>query len=149
MKEKKPPVEAALKIIARKRVSKNELSAKMRSKGYSDEEIEYAKSYLTELHYLNDDELLSDYIKYLSEKKMYGPEKIVSFLKKKGFAARDIREKIYQLLSEDTLIKNASLLIGKKLKGKDLSDKENREKAIRTLSYNGYDWDLIERVINR
>jgi len=149
MKEKSSPVETALKILSRKRLSTRQLREKMTAKQFGAEEIEQAVSYLTESHYLNDDELLSDYITFLVEKKKYGPERIAAYLAKKGFEKQKIRERISQLFDEEDLIENAITLIGKKLRNTDPKDTKAREKTIRILSYNGYNWDLIERIINR
>ncbi len=149
MPVKKPPVESALRMISQKRLSKMELITKMKKKGYSEKEIESAILYLTESHYLNDKELLSDYIKYLVEKKRYGPARIIGYLKRKGYESNEIKSELESLYSEDIFIKNATDLISKKMKNASLSEQKVKNKAIRILSYNGYDWDIIERIIRQ
>lgn len=147
MPVKKPPLESALRMISQKRLSKMELITKLKKKGYSETEIENAILYLTESHYLNDKELLSDYIKYLVEKKRYGPDRIIDYLKRKGYESNEIKNELESLYSEDIFIKNATELIMKKMKNANLSEPKMKNKAIRILSYNGYDWDIIERII--
>ncbi len=156
MTDRKPIIEAALQIIARRRLSVKQLISKMVSKGYSKEEIEKCIEYLIESNYLNDDELLDDYLLTLIGKKKYGPERVVTFLSNKGFERSQIRERIEKLFTKDDIVQNGISLVVKKfgdsfqIDDKEIREnKEIREKVVRTLAYNGYDWDLIERIINR
>lgn len=147
MKGNKSATETALKLITRRRISSTELRTKMKAKGFKEEDIEKAISYLTELKYLNDEELLDDYIILMTEKKKYGPERVAASLVKKGYEKATVINRIHQLFTEDIIIKNAKLLLRKKLKDSDINDPKVKEKAIRILLYNGYNWELIERII--
>ncbi|MCX7944075.1 MAG: recombination regulator RecX [Deltaproteobacteria bacterium] len=148
MIKKESPIEAALRIISRQRISSNELKKKMRLKGYGPEDIDKAIMYLEESHYLDDNELLSDHIKYLAEKRLYGPERIVSSLIRKGFDEIEIRNRVYEIFDEEDFVNNAKILINKKFRDGELTNGRRREKVIRTLIYKGYNWELIERIIN-
>ncbi len=148
MKESSP-IESALKILSRKRVSSKEISKKLEKKGFSPEEIEKTLKYLNESHYINDEELLVDYLKLLIEKRFYGPEKVVAYLRNKGFSSQDIREKLSAQYSENQIVEYGKKFIDKKFNGFDENDKKIREKIIRSLIYKGFNWDLIERILNR
>ncbi|MGC8928604.1 MAG: regulatory protein RecX [Myxococcota bacterium] len=149
MPEKKSPIEAALKIISRRRLSSIEIEKKMKRAGYSEEEVHSAIEYLRNSNYLNDAELLSDYINYLIEKRLYGPERVIAYLRQKGFEPNLIRETMFRLYGDEQFIKSAERLISKKIKDSDLKEPEIKGKAIRILTYNGYNWEIIERVLNR
>jgi regulatory protein len=149
MQDKESPVEEALRIISRSRVSSFVLREKMKKKGYKESEIDSALTYLKESNYINDEELIEDWIKNLVEKRLYGPERIIAFLHKKGFDRDYILEEINRLYDEETFIEKARRVIEKKIKKGDLNDAKVREKAIRTLAYRGYNWDIIERVVNK
>jgi regulatory protein len=149
MKRGDSPIEMALKILSRKRASRKEIAQKLRKRGYTDEEIESAISYLEESHYIDDNELLSDYIKLLVEKKHYGPERVVAFLMKKGFESEKVRESLIHQYTENDFIQNAIEFINKKFKSINKDDEKTRQKIIRSLSYRGYNWDLIERVLSQ
>jgi len=149
MKRGDSPIETALKILSRKRASRKEIAQKLRKRGYTDEEIEGAISYLEESHYIDDNELLSDYIKLLVEKKRYGPERVVAFLMEKGFESEKVRESLIHQYTENDFIQNAIEFINKKFKSINKGDEKTRQKIIRFLSYRGYNWDLIERVLSQ
>lgn len=149
MPDKKSPIETALRILSRRRLSSNELKKKMEAKGFSEKEINDAIDYLHSSHYLNDSELLADYVNFLIEKKMYGPEKVIAYLKKKGFESTAIRELISNSFTDELLLHNARKIIAKKVKDIDTEDPKKKNKIIRLLTYNGYSWDIIERIINQ
>ena len=149
MNDRATPLETALKILSRKRASSREITTRLKKKGYTDDEIESALKYLEESHYIDDTELIVDYIRLLVEKKYYGPERVVSFLREKGFDTNLVRDTLERQYSEETYLQNARSLIEKKFKGLKLEDIKTRQKIIRSLSYKGYGWDLIERVLNR
>lgn len=146
MKENSP-IGDALKILARKRASSEEIKKRLTEKGFNREEIEKTIAYLNDSHYLNDEEMLIDYIKLLIEKRLYGPERVVTSLSRRGFAPERIREKISEIYTEETLIKLAHQFLKKKFATVDRSNKKLKEKLIRSLLYRGFNWDIIERIL--
>jgi regulatory protein len=149
MPNRKSPVETALKMLSKRRLSSYELKKKMKAKGFSEKEINDAINYLQSSHYLNDSELLADYVNLLIEKKMYGPEKVIAYLKQKGFESAAIEELISSSFSDEIFLNNARKIIAKKVKDIDTEDPKKKNKIIRLLTYNGYSWDIIERIINQ
>lgn len=148
MKENSP-IEDALKILARKRASSEEIRKRLTEKGFNREEIEKTITYLNDSRYLNDEEMLIDYIKLLMEKRLYGSERVVTLLSRRGFAPERIREKISEIYTEEVLVKMAHQFLKKKFAIVDRSDKRLKEKVIRSLLYRGFNWEIIERILNK
>jgi regulatory protein len=141
---------SALRILARRNHSVNELIFKLKQKKHKSEAVDRVIENLLELNYLNDERFANEYFEYSVRRKKIGPIKISYEMKKKGIS-REIMDKVVSGGDEDTFFKNASAVAEKKmnaLKIKNTETEKIRQKLFAHLQQKGYETDTIYRVLN-
>lgn len=140
----KPVRECALSLLEYADRTEQELRQKLQDRGYSQEEIDEAVSFLMEYGYVNDAAYAERYIRSRASCKS---RRILRMeLEKKGVA----REVIDQELEEDRIDEKAQIrrFLGKKgyQPGED-SDPAKKRKIMAALARRGYPYDAIRSVM--
>ena len=112
--------ESALRLLAKRDHSREELRRKLSAKGFSPEEIEEALQKLETRGVLDDGRYAQRLAFYLAQEKLFGPQRITQKLFQKGIPADLIQEAMAK--AEEGLATNARLgvVLGIKLKGRSL-----------------------------
>ena len=130
---------SAAATLARRSVSKAELSKKLRQKGFSEEDSEEAVEWFSERGFV-DDESYADAVSQYYTARGYGRMRVYEELKRRGIA-RDISERV---LSEIPEAKEEIIsLIEKRLRGEGC-DREKKAKTVAFLLRRGFGYDEIK-----
>ncbi len=141
---------SALRMLARRSHSENEIVIKLKQKKHNDEAIDRVVGKLIDLNYLDDEKFAGEFFEYAVKRKKIGPRKIAHELKRKGIS-REIIDKIDSNADEDIFLKNASSVAEKKMSAikKNTPDKEKiRHKLFAFLQQKGYETETIYKVLN-
>ena len=137
----------ALSYIKAKLRTKREVTAKLRSLGYSDTVINSVITKLTNQNYLNDDLYLKCYLTDQVNLTLKGPNKITNELVKLGFNIEDINEKL-SCYEKEIWQEKVDKIIAKKIKSNhNLSKAMLQNKLRQDLKNMGYAKDLIDNSI--
>lgn len=130
---------SAAQTLAKRSVSKFELSKKLRQKGFSEEDSEEAVEWFSE-HGFVDDESYADAISKYYTGRGYGKMRVREELKRRGIP-REISERVLSEISEakDEIM----ALIEKRLHGEEC-DREKKAKIIAFLSRRGFGYEEIK-----
>lgn len=142
----------AVRYLARRLHSYNELKIKLKQKGYENHLIEEVLNDLLSKNYLNDYEYASQYADENIRNKSWGKNKLKAELFKKGVAAPVINKVIEEKLSsgeEET--EAAAELAAKKLRilsSRNLEPRKLKEKLIAFLLSRGYTYQVANRTVS-
>lgn len=135
----------AIKLLALRQYTAEGLRKKLLLKGFSEEASKAAVNKLSEYKYINDDEYVRKYVNDSINLKSKGMHRIKAELKAKGISS-EILQKLY--IDEDKVFEQAEKAAIKKLK--IIKDpKKAREKLFRFLVTKGYEFDIVNRVIDK
>jgi len=141
---------SALRILSGRSHSVSELIIKLRQKKFKDETVGRVIDRLVDLEYLNDEKFAQEYFNYAIERKKIGSIKITYELRKKGVSSEFI-DKLIADDNEEIFIKNASLLVEKKLKTLNidsLGKGKIQQKLYSYLQQKGYKSEIIYEILN-
>lgn len=135
----------ALSMLNRRPLSEWELRGKLSEKDCAAEDIDEVVNLFTGYGFLNDGEYAA-LIARRCAANSYGPGRLRMELKKRGVPENYWDEALTQLGSPDTTLDR---LLAARLRGKDLSDRKERDKAAAALFRKGYSWEDIRSALNR
>jgi regulatory protein len=140
------PADYALKMLGIKDYSEHELRLKMETKGFTTDEIEPVLLLLKEKKFINDAAYIQKIIEKYTVLSPSGREFIKQKLEEKGIA----KERFEGLLDERNETEAAKRAF--RMKFKNASETENpsktRQKAANYLLTKGFDYDIIENILN-
>ena len=142
----------AVRYLARRLHSVNELKIKLKQKGYDSNLIENVLSDLIEKNYLSDYEFASQYADENIRNKLWGKNKLKAELIKKGVSASVISRVLEEKISSGAEELESALELGKKklkvLSSRNLEPRKLKEKLIAFLLTRGYPYDVVSRVVS-
>ncbi|MFA5927471.1 MAG: regulatory protein RecX [Patescibacteria group bacterium] len=141
------PKEYALRLIKIRDRSTGEIRAKMRQKGFCDDEIESVVSWLNERSFLDDKKFVAQYIKNQLAFKPQGKFSLRMRLKKLH-VADDLVDEALSSLSASTERGLAREAASKWMERKKIDPAEAFEKLGRYLTSRGFGWDITKSVLD-
>ncbi len=126
--------------------SEKELRDKLREKGVSDGDIETVTTLCLDYGFLNDTEYAGMIVRHYAAMG-YGPGRIRQELMRRGVPKDLWDDALHEFLPApgDTIDK----LLASRLRGKDVSDRKERDKAANFLFRRGYAWSDIRAALDR
>ncbi len=140
--ENKKALKYALNILNRKDYTVFEMVNKLTAKGFNKDIIDNAIAYLKSNNFLNDERYAENFI-YFKLKNGYGRKRIEYDLSKKGIE-KNIIEQYTNNIDETHY---ARLIFETKIKQLK-KDKNVKAKMYNFLARRGFDYDIINRIIN-
>lgn len=138
---------AALNYVSYKPRTQMQVARKLRSKGYTDEEIDIALKFLAEFNYLDDTNFANSYVKDYLARKPVSKNKLLQSMMAKGIPRDEALSALDNELDDDSELGNAITAGRKKIKSiKATSRKEIHEKLYRYLAGQGYRFDIIRQA---
>ncbi|NTW77599.1 MAG: regulatory protein RecX [Syntrophaceae bacterium] len=116
------------RLLSLRAHSAYEIEKKLRERGFSAAVIKEALEKLHELKYLDDDSFACQWARNLAVNKLCGNRKIITSLKEKGIAAHLIDKALEEVRQEIPEEEAVSLLIKKKITGKNINLQNIKEK---------------------
>ncbi len=141
--------ESALRFLARRDHSREEIRRKLLDKGYAPEEIANVVSSLAEKGLLDDARFARQMAFALAREKLLGPEGILRKLLQKGIPAELIAESLRGLEGEFSVSARLRAAVEKKLRGRVLAKISLKEKGnlMAYLRRRGFSWEDIYQVL--
>ncbi|BBO91093.1 regulatory protein RecX [Desulfosarcina ovata] len=142
-------MESAFRILARRDHTCQELSVKLRAKGFARSAIDHALKRCRDLGYLNDDRVAGAMAGQLA-RRGYGPLRIRQTLLQKGLDEGLVDRLTGQWCGEDDQVRTARRLLEKRRSRLDRESDawKRRQKAYRYLAGRGFEADAIHRAID-
>ncbi|MBI5560210.1 MAG: RecX family transcriptional regulator [Deltaproteobacteria bacterium] len=142
-------MQSALRLLSFRQRTIHELTEKLLSKGYSEDEINGTVERLIEGRYLDDEAFAGDFACSRMKNRQWGRIKVSHELRKRGVAAGVI-EKTLNGLKEETEIDAAKEALRKWLKKSGRKDwtKDTAARAARHLSGKGFPFSTIRSAMN-
>jgi regulatory protein len=134
---------AALNWLTRRDYSQQEITLKLKSKGFSPEDIQAVVAGLVQATLINEPRFIENYICW-RRRKGFGPLRIRMELQARGIAPDVIAERIQ--ITDNAWFTEAHKVWQKHFKGKRPDDFKNRAQQMRFLQYRGYSREQIESV---
>ena len=125
--------------------SEKELRDKLAQKGASPEDIETVVALCVDYGFVNDGEYAGMIVRHYASAG-YGPGRIRMELKRRGVPP-DYWEEAMEEFPEGN--ETIDRLLAARLRGRDLSDRKERDKAANALFRKGYSWDDIRAAMER
>ncbi len=136
----------AFNILGYRAVSEKQLFHKLTEKGADEDTAQRVVDKMIELGLVNDEALLKEKVRHLSEVKKYGEKRIITDLMLKGFNKSDIQNALYNL--EPDNFKIVCEIIEKKYQNiLEDSDINTRQKVMNALLRRGFSYDVIKSAI--
>jgi len=137
----------ALKFLSYRSRSKKELLDKLKSKGFSSEQIDHTILFLEHSGFIDDQNLAGELFAYSLERKPLGKKGIEAFLSRRGIG----KELIHRTLSVhtgDMEVESAKKFVDKKLKSlKNYPEDVVKRRLWAMLRRRGFSSDVIQKVI--
>jgi len=138
----KPILSVLFKLLAKRDYAKQELSAKLKTLGYIEDEIETALNQAIQQGFLNDYRFTENYIRQRSQRG-YGKLRIQTELKDKGITDNIISE----LMPDESFWQNLAIKVREKRFGEIIPQSyAEKAKQMRFLQYRGF---AIEQISPR
>lgn len=125
--------------------SEKELRDKLREKGASEEDIETVTALCVDYGFVNDAEYAGMIVRHYAAMG-YGPGRVRQELKRRGVPG-PLWDEAFEELPEGT--ETIDRLLRQKLRGRDASDRKERDKAASFLFRRGYSWNDIRAALGR
>lgn len=137
----------ALWLLGRQSYTAARLRERLIKRGYSEEEASDAIAYLLEIGYLNDAAYAANFV---ADRSLagHGPRKLRWALKNRGIDTNIIDDALAQV-PQTTLFEQAERLAVRRLRDKPLDDPKVIASAYRYLLQRGYDYVLVEEVVQK
>jgi len=140
--------ESALRLLARRDHSREEMRRKLQARGFTPEEIEKALKWLEEREFLDDLRYAQKLAFSLAKEKLLGPQRIRQKLFQKGLPAGLVKEAVEK--ADETLAAGERLQIAMRMKLKGRSPEEifpdERRKLAGYLRQRGFSWEDIREA---
>lgn len=143
-----PPLELAKKRAVeylKRPHSEKEVRDRLREKGTSEEDIDTVVALCIDYGFINDAEYAGMIVRHYAGNG-YGPGRIRTELHRRG-VPKDLWDAALEELPEGT--ENIDRLLAARLRGKDINDKKERDKAANALFRKGYPWTDIRAALAR
>ena len=144
--------QSAIKYLAGRLHSSNELRVKLYKKKYEPEIVSEVIEELKTKGFINDYDFALCYAGENIKNKLWGKNKVKAGLIQKSISGDVIEKVIAELFNEDEEIDNAVALAGKKLKvlqKRGYDPQKLKQKLISFLLSRGYNYDLIRGIISK
>lgn len=125
--------------------SEKELRDKLAQKGASPEDIETVVALCVDYGFVNDGEYAGMIVRHYASAG-YGPGRIRMELKRRGVPPEYWEEAMEEFPEGNETIDR---LLAARLRGRDISDRKERDKAANALFRKGYSWDDIRAAMER
>ena len=125
--------------------SEKELRTKLTQKGSSAEDIETVVALCVDYGFVNDEEYAGMIARHYAAMG-YGPGRVRTELNRRG-VPKDLWDDALDQMPDGT--DTIDRLLAAKLRGKDASDRKERDKAAAALFRKGYSWDAIRAALAR
>ena len=143
-------LEQAYRYLSRRNHFQKELMQKLRSKKFAKEIIEQAITILNDKGYLDDSNLIHQFIRDAIHLKHYGPNLIKRKLFERGVEIDQIERALEQHYSPHLQIQIGLNLAGKKLKSlKGLPVHKQKQKLTSFLQQRGFGWESIQTIVEQ
>lgn len=139
--------DTAVYLLNFKNRTYKELADKLKSKGYSDTEIDNALDKLSSYNYVNDESYTLSYIKSNMNKK--GKRLIRRELTEKGIDKAVIDEKFDELSDEYGEEDNIETIFLKRFSEFDLNDVKSNNKIYSYFLRRGFSFDKISKIVTK
>jgi regulatory protein len=140
--------ESALRLLAQRDHSREEIRRKLQARGFTPEEIEKALKWLEEREFLDDLRYAQKLAFSLAKEKLLGPQRIRQKLFQKGIPAGLVKEAVEK--ADETLAAGERLQIAMRMKLKGRSPEEifpdERRKLAGYLRQRGFSWEDIREA---
>ncbi len=133
----------ALNILNKKDYTHKEMIDKLRLKDFDEQSIKETMRYLLDNNFLNDDRFVENFV-YFRLKNGYGKKRIEYELKKKGIN-EELIDKYVKTADETEAAKSAFKAKAEHIK----NDKNRRSKLFAFLARRGFDYETINRLLNK
>lgn len=135
----------ALAMLDRRALSEKELRDKLAAKDCAPEDIDHVVALCLDYGFVNDGQYAGMLARYYAAKG-YGPGRLRMELRRRGVSEQHWPAAIEQLGECDETLDR---LLESRLRGKDISDRKEIEKAGAALFRKGYSWNDIRAAVNR
>ena len=125
--------------------SEKELRDKLREKGCRPEDIDTVVALCLDYGFVNDAEYAGQIARHYAAMG-YGPGRVRTELSRRG-VPKDLWDQAMEELPEGT--DTIDRLLAARLRGRDASDRKERDKAAAALFRRGFSWDEIRAALNR
>lgn len=125
--------------------SEKEVRTKLREKGASDADIETVVGLCVDYGFINDAEYAGMIVRHYAAGG-YGPGRIRAEMNRRG-VPRELWDEAMTEFPEDT--ETIDRLLAARLRGRDASDRKERDKTANALFRKGYDWADIRAALER
>lgn len=139
--------EEAYNYLGFKSRTEKELRQKLEKSGYPEDIIEKVIQLMKKYGYLNDETYVKNYINDRKKFKPSGKRLIKYELSQKGISDEIISKVIEEIEIDETEL--AVKVLAKKSKGKDISDRKQKEKLYMYLAGKGFDYDTINSAFRQ
>jgi len=125
--------------------SEKEVRTKLRERGCAEEDIDAVCAQCVDYGFINDREYAGSIVRYYAGGD-YGPGRIRTELNRRG-VPRELWDEALAEYPDPT--ETIDRLLAARLRGKDASDRKERDKAASALFRKGYSWDSIRAALAR
>lgn len=136
---------AALRMLTRRDYSQQELTLKLKTKGFAQQAIQSVVMELAQSGFINEIRFCENYI-YWRRAKGYGPVRICMELQARGIPSDMIAERLE--MADNAWSIEARKVWQKQFKGKLAKDYLSQAKQMRFLQYRGFTKEQIKSVLN-
>ncbi len=143
-------LEQAYRFLSRRGHFRKELQRKLKQKGYEAEITDQALQFLQSKGYLDDLQLMVQFVQDAIHLKRYGPNLIKSKLLERGLSATAIDQTLEEHYPRDLQQQVCRELANKKWTSLKNSGKENlKQKLAAFLQQRGFTWEIIQPVVEQ
>ena len=142
-------LKCAVRFLGYRARSEEEVRVKLAQLEFSEKSIKAALERLRVLNVLNDEDFARGWVLDSAKGHEYGPLRIEKELRQKGISRSLIRPILEEAFAGQGEKERARRLLGKKFKGKDLSDRKVVGRAIASLQRLGYRNTVIAELLGQ
>lgn len=139
-------MDKAVTLLSMRARTEKEIIDSLRQNTYPEEVIARVMQRLTEAGYINDADFAAQFFSSRLSRGL-GSRRIRMELRKKGVSADTIDDTITALDAED-IFSSAIKTAEKAARGKNLSDRADRQKVLAALARRGYDYDIARAALD-
>lgn len=136
-------VNSALRLLARRDMSRREFLQKLKSFEYPEEDAVHVADWCTQEGFLNEQRFIDAQQRRLSQR--YGARRVGATLKQKGIAEEETKI-VVETLKETDLVRAKEIW---EKKFSPATDQKEKGKQIRFLMARGFSYDVIKKVLNQ
>ncbi len=148
--ERADPGEVALKLLAVRARSREEIRLSLSRRGYPPDEVAAVLARLAAARYLNDLDLARDWVRARAERCGFGPARLARELRAKGIADQDIRAALGELLAAQSPLALAEEAARRKLTAlQGVPPPVGRRRLGAYLARRGFSTEIILRLCQK